>query len=93
MSRHFFTVLAPRYDLGPRLPEIGVPSLVVTGSYDWVCPPVAGRTVAACLSEAEYLEIPDAGRFPFAEEPEVFQGAVRASLDRVAPRVDPAVAV
>lgn len=39
VSRYFFTVLAPRYDLRPatcdlrpRLPEIGVPALVVTGS-------------------------------------------------------------
>lgn len=58
-----------------------------------MCPPVAGRTVAACLSEGEYLAIPDAGHFPFAEEPEVFRGAVRAFLDHVAAREDPAVAV
>ena len=86
VAQHFFTVLAPRYDLRPRLPEITVPALVVTGPYDWVCPPVAGRTIAAGLADADYVQIPGAGHFPFAEEPAAFHGAVRAFLARVALR-------
>jgi len=45
---------------------------------------VAGRTIAAGLADADYVEIPGAGHFPFAEEPVAFQGAVRALLARVA---------
>jgi proline iminopeptidase len=86
VAQHFFAVLAPLYDLRPRLPEITVPALVVTGAYDWVCPPVAGRTIAAGLADADYIEVRGAGHFPFAEEPEAFQGAVRGLLARVAAR-------
>jgi proline iminopeptidase len=86
VADHFFSALAPRYDLRARLPEIGAPAVVVTGRHDWVCPPVAGRTIAAGLPDAEYLEIAGAGHFPFAEEPEAFRTAVRALLERVAVR-------
>jgi proline iminopeptidase len=93
VAQHFFTVQASGYDLRPRLAEIDIPALVIAGSYDWVCPPIAGRTIAAGLVDAEYVEIAGAGHFPFAEEAEVFRAAVFGFLDRVAVREVSAVPV
>lgn len=84
IAGHFFAVLAPAYDLRPRLPEISVPTLVVVGRQDWVCPPVASRTLAAGIPNAQLVEVADAGHFVFSEEPAAFQAAVRSYLARAA---------
>jgi proline iminopeptidase len=80
IAGYFFGVLAPAYDLRPRLPEITVPTLVIVGQYDWVCPPVASRTLASEIPHADLVEIAEAGHFGFSGEPQAFQDAVRAFL-------------
>jgi proline iminopeptidase len=82
IAAHFFGVLAPAYDLRPRLPEISVPTLAIVGKYDWVCPPVASRTLASEIPHTDLVEIAEAGHFAFSEEPQAFQHAVRAFLAR-----------
>jgi proline iminopeptidase len=72
---------AARYDLRDRLGEISLPTLVITGGYDWVCPPVAARTLATGIPDSELALIPDAGHFPFSEEPEQFGEAIACYLD------------
>jgi proline iminopeptidase len=83
IAAHFFRVLAPAYDLRPRLPEIAVPALVVVGREDWVCPPAASRALADGLPAAHLAELPDAGHFGFSEEPDAFRAAVRPFLAAV----------
>ena len=83
VAQHFFGTLAASYDLRPRLAHIAVPALVAVGRYDWVCPPVASRTLAAGIPDAELVEFPESGHFPFTEEPSAFQTAVARFLDRV----------
>jgi proline iminopeptidase len=85
VAGHFFSVLSGSYDVRPRLPEIAVPALVVVGRHDWVCPPVGSRVLASGIPSARLVEIGDAGHFPFAEEPDAFQAAVRAFLAELAP--------
>jgi proline iminopeptidase len=80
VARYFFGTLAPAYDLRPHLGEIDVPTLVVTGRWDWVCPPAAGRAIAAGIPGAALVELPDGGHFGFTEEPARFQHAVRVFL-------------
>jgi pimeloyl-ACP methyl ester carboxylesterase len=53
------------------LPDGSARSLAV-GRYDWVCPPVASRILAAGIPDAELVEFPQSGHFPFAEEPAAF---------------------
>jgi proline iminopeptidase len=76
VARHFFGTLAAGYDLRHRLAGIDVPALVAVGRHDWVCPPAAGRALAAGLPRAELVEFTDSGHFPFSEEPAAFQAAV-----------------
>lgn len=88
VASYFFGVLAPRYDLRPQLKDISVPTLVIVGKYDWVCPPVNSRTLAARIPNAALVEIPSAGHFGFSEEPEAFGDAVRGFLRREARATD-----
>ena len=81
---YFFSVLAPRYDVRSRLSEIGLPTLVLTGAYDWVCSPAASRIMARAIPGAELAELAEVGHFPFAEEPDAFGDAVRPFLRRTA---------
>ncbi|GJG97631.1 alpha/beta fold hydrolase [Cupriavidus pauculus] len=72
MMRHFMTVVAPAYDLRPRLGEIDVPTLVLVGRHDWVCPPRASRAIARGVAGAVLVEFDEAGHFPFSETPDQF---------------------
>jgi proline iminopeptidase len=76
VAEHFFGRLAARYDVRDRLAAIRVPTLVIAGAYDWVCPPVASRSMARQIPDARLVEIDNAGHFPFSEEPEAFTAAV-----------------
>lgn len=50
-----------RYDATPRLAELaGLPTLVVSAARDRIAPPRSGRTLAADIPGATYVEIPDA---------------------------------
>jgi proline iminopeptidase len=83
IAAHFFTHLAWSYDVRDRLAGIDVPTLVIVGAHDWVCSPVAGRTIASAIPGSELVELPDAGHFGFSESPELFLAAVRPRLDAV----------
>jgi pimeloyl-ACP methyl ester carboxylesterase len=85
VAGHFFPNLAASYDLRPHLSEITVPTLVIVGREDWVCPPVASRILASSIPGAGLVEIADAGHFPFSEEPAAFRHAVTAFLDAQTP--------
>jgi proline iminopeptidase len=81
IAGHFFAHLAHDYDVRSQLAEIAVPTLVIVGRHDWVCPPAAGRAIAAAVGDAQLVEL-DAGHFGFSETPEPFLAAVRAHLAR-----------
>lgn len=76
VARHFFSGQGRTYDLRPRLGEIRVPTLVLSGGYDWVCPPSAGRALARGIPGARLEMVPEAGHLLYTEEPEAFVGAV-----------------
>ncbi|WP_019634789.1 alpha/beta fold hydrolase [Actinomadura atramentaria] len=63
-------------DHGPRLGEVAVPTLVVVGSADVVCPPAESRRLAAGIPGARYAEIPGAGHLANQERPAAFAAAV-----------------
>jgi proline iminopeptidase len=85
VAGYFFGTLAAGYDVRPRLAEIDVPALIAVGRHDWVCPPAAGRALAAGLPRAELVEFTDSGHFPFSEEPAAFQAAVGKFLAGAGP--------
>jgi proline iminopeptidase len=64
----------------PRLGEVRAPTLVIVGEHDWIMPPSRARELAAGISGAELLVLPDAYHFAFGEQPEAVRAAVREFL-------------
>jgi pimeloyl-ACP methyl ester carboxylesterase len=59
-------------DHTPDLGRIDVPTLVLVGQHDRVCPPSDSRILADGIPEAVYVEVSDAGHLPNQERPEAF---------------------
>jgi len=50
-----------RYDATPRLHQLaGLPTLVLSAAQDRIAPPHIGRSMAAAIPGARFIEIPDA---------------------------------
>jgi len=59
------------YDATPRLAELaGLPTLVVSASYDRIAPVASGRALAAALPGAAFIELPEAAHGVPLEQPE-----------------------
>ncbi|NDL59371.1 proline iminopeptidase-family hydrolase [Phytoactinopolyspora mesophila] len=62
-----------------RLPEIGIPVLVITGSEDMASPAIA-RFMATAIPDARCVIIDGGSHTPFYEDPETFCSSVRTFL-------------
>lgn len=65
-------------DLRPELSSIAAPTLVVVGEDDFICDVVSAREMAEAIRGARLATIPEAGHFPWVEQPAAF----RAALDQ-----------
>jgi pimeloyl-ACP methyl ester carboxylesterase len=93
VMRRFFSEDAGRYDLCSWLGDIAVPTLVIGGRHDWVCPPSASEAIAAGIPGAELVVLDDAGHFSFSEEPAQFHDAVTTFLGpTISARQEPGLA-
>jgi proline-specific peptidase len=72
------------WDVRGRLGTIDVPTLVLAGTYDFICPPVWSREIHAEIPDSELIEFTDSGHFPHVEEPEKFFGSVHRFVAEVA---------
>jgi proline iminopeptidase len=70
------------YDLRDRLSGIDVPTLVVVGGADWICPPSQSRLIAERVPGAELLEIEGANHAVHVESNARVLEAIRRFLDR-----------
>ncbi|MBV9523316.1 MAG: prolyl aminopeptidase [Alphaproteobacteria bacterium] len=80
IEAHYFTheILAPEHDLVRHLGRIrAIPTTIVQGRYDMVCPIVNADELASAWPEAEYIVVPDAGHS--AMEPGIRAQLVAAS--------------
>lgn len=68
------------YDLRGRLAGIGVPTLVIVGAEDWICPPGQSRLIAERVPGAELFEVAGANHSVQAEANERVLARVRAFL-------------
>ncbi|MBW3620574.1 MAG: alpha/beta hydrolase [Actinobacteria bacterium] len=71
-----------RFDAGPWLDEVDVPTLVVVGSEDRFSPPALGRAMVQVMPDAELVEIPGGTHGALIEFPERIADAVAAFLRR-----------
>ncbi|MEO7202883.1 MAG: alpha/beta fold hydrolase, partial [Candidatus Tumulicola sp.] len=63
---------------GPRLHELRVPVLVVTGSRDAMTPPKYAQSLADRVPLGSARIIPDAGHFAMIERPDEVADAIAA---------------
>jgi 3-oxoadipate enol-lactonase len=72
----------PKIDLTARLKEITVPALVIVGDQDPGTPPEMAREIHANLPGSELVVIASAAHLSNLEQPEAFNQALSAFLDR-----------
>ncbi|HEY8180318.1 MAG TPA: alpha/beta hydrolase [Candidatus Limnocylindria bacterium] len=65
-------------DLRPELGRISAPTLVVVGEDDFICDVVSAAEMVDGIRGARLVAIPEAGHFPWVEQPAAF----RTALDR-----------
>jgi proline iminopeptidase len=63
-------------DLRPELGRVSAPTLVMTGADDFICDVVAARQMADRIQGARLAIIPEAGHFPWVEQPAAFRAAM-----------------
>ena len=66
------------HDTRDRLPSIAVPTLVVYGEEDIICPPRHSRQIAGLIPDARLVGIPAQAHQPFQEDPAAFNELVLA---------------
>lgn len=71
-------------DFSSRLGEIKVPTLVVWGRHDTICPAAEQRAMLALVSNARLIEYADAGHAMHWEEPQRFARDLRHFVTAVA---------
>ena len=62
---------------GERLGTIRAPALVIWGGKDRYLPARFGPAYAAALPDSELIEVPDAGHWPWTEDPSVIDRVIR----------------
>ena len=73
----FELIRAPTIDsLVPRLKEIQIPTLVITGDDDRIVPTQSSKQLAAEISQAKLTIIPNCGHLPQEEQPLLFLNSV-----------------
>jgi pimeloyl-ACP methyl ester carboxylesterase len=73
------------YDFWAEVEGIDVPTLVVHGTED-LLPQSVPEALVAGIAGAELALIPDAGHFPFLEQPDAFRTEVGSFLSRIRSR-------
>lgn len=66
------------YPVTERAAEIRVPTLVIAGAYDILCPAWALRSLAHTIPGARVVVFEKSAHFPWVEEPQAFFETVRA---------------
>ena len=75
-----FNSEAETLDFRPRLHEISVPTLVLTGRNDTVTGPLAAQMMADRIPNAQVVILEESGHFTFVEERDTFASAIRRFL-------------
>jgi proline iminopeptidase len=79
--RYFNTEIFPTFDLRPDLEKITAPTLLITGSDDFITGPPSASEIELGLADVSKMIIPGCGHFVFFEAPEAFCEAVASFVD------------
>jgi proline iminopeptidase len=76
---------ATRFDLNPELPGLRMPTLVVTGRYDFNVAPSVAWGIHRAIPGSEFAVFEKSGHLPFLDEEEAFVARLTGFLARPAP--------
>ncbi len=65
------------------LPEMDIPTLIIVGMDDFVCPPSSAQFLHGMIPNSKLIVIEKAGHFPWLEQPEQFFGGINHFLSRL----------
>jgi 3-oxoadipate enol-lactonase len=68
------------FDFRSALPKITADTLVISGKYDGLNPPAAGKLCASLIPNSTYVEMQYSGHLPMLEEPETYRKIVDGFL-------------
>ena len=71
------------FDPGDDLHRISVPTLIIHGTLDKLCPIEEAYTLESAIPSAELVELPSVGHSPNIEAPSAFNAALESFLARV----------
>ncbi len=75
----------PSFDVRPWLPDLRVPTFMISGDDDWIMPEEhGGRRLASLIPGSRHEVLTDCGHFSYAERPDAFRDVVRSFLREVA---------
>jgi hypothetical protein len=63
--RLFNQEILPTFDIRPELPRISAPTLVITGTEDFICGPLSASEIAGSITDVQTRLVPGAGQFVF----------------------------
>lgn len=70
------------FDCRGKLDAIDTPTLIVVGSYDFICPPVWAQTMHDDITASELALFENSGHLAHLEEPVAFAAAVGSFVER-----------
>jgi len=65
-------LLMAEYDVSKKLNEIRVPTLIIAGKDDFICPVSQANLIHRGIPNSDLLIIEQAGHFPYVERPDAF---------------------
>jgi pimeloyl-ACP methyl ester carboxylesterase len=84
-TRHWETEQWETFDLRPLLPKLTMPTLAITGEFDFITGPACLADLAEGIPGPETVVLPGVGHMIFVEAPEQFREAVLSFLGVGAP--------
>jgi proline iminopeptidase len=76
-------VLSLKYDVSSQLTKIGVPTLILTGKDDFLCPPTQAQRMHNSIPNSELYIFEKCGHYPYYEVPDEFFQVIRDWFKRV----------
>jgi pimeloyl-ACP methyl ester carboxylesterase len=71
---------SPVFPIDPLLPQIRVPTLLIVGEHDVISTPTEMQGIAAAISGAKCVVVPNAGHMAPLEQPAAVNAAMREFL-------------
>jgi len=65
------------YNVKDLLSEINIPTLILVGREDFICPPLQAQILHDGIPDSELIIFEDSGHFPNIEEPDLFFNVLR----------------